>query len=108
MSTESKKPFKRIHFFKGFLTTEHDWNEAEEYHLEKRRLHRRLQHAPGVVLGHSGELRVLARARGDLSFEVQPGYAIDGSGRDLILWEPQIKTIVAEEYKLPTTVYVVL
>src|SRR5438445_12109586 len=83
--------FKRINFFKGFLTTEHDWNDAERYHLEKRKLHNRLCHAPGVVAGHLGELRVLARARGDLSIEIQPGYAIDGQGHDLLLWETQNK-----------------
>src|SRR5258706_6592147 len=90
------KAFKRINFFKGFLTTEHDWNDAERYHLEKRKLHNRLCHAPGVVAGHAGELRVNARARGDLSLEVQPGYAIDGQGHDLILWDTQIKTLVPE------------
>ncbi len=102
------KAFKRINFFKGFLTTEHDWNEAERYHLEKRKLHNRLCHAPGVVAQYQGELKVTARARGDLSFEVQSGYAIDGEGHDLMLWEPAIKTIVPEEYKLPTVLYVVL
>src|SRR5688572_15313577 len=90
------KAFKRINFFKGFLTTEHDWNDAERYHLEKRQLHNRHSHAPGAVLGYGGDLRVQARARGDLSFEVQPGYAIDGEGHDLVLWETQIKTIVPE------------
>ena len=55
--------YKRINFFRGFLTTEQDWNEAERYHLEKRRLHNRLLHAPGVVPGHANELRVQARAR---------------------------------------------
>ncbi len=102
------KAFKRINFFKGFLTTEHDWNDAERYHLEKRKLHNRLCHAPGVVQQYQGELKVIARARGDLSFEVQSGYAIDGEGHDLVLWETQIKTIVPEEYKLPTVLYVVL
>ena len=58
--------------------------------------------------GYSGELKVTARARGDLSFEVQPGYALDGQGNDLVLWETQIKTIIPEEYKLPQTLYVVL
>ena len=49
--------FKRINFFKGFLTTEHDWNDAERYHLEKRKLHNRLCHAPGMIPGYSGELQ---------------------------------------------------
>ncbi len=100
--------YKRINFFRGFLTTEHDWNEAERYHLEKRRLHNKHLHAPGVVPGNGGELRVQARARGDFSMEVQPGYALDGAGNDLVLWDAQLKTIAPEEYKLPQTLYVVL
>ena len=111
MATEREpklQGYKRINFFKGFLTTEHDWNDAERYHLEKRKLHNRCLHAPGVVAGYAGELKVMARARGDLSIEIQPGYAIDGQGHDLVLWETQIKTIVPEEYKLPQTLYVVL
>jgi len=111
MATESEskvKGFKRINFFKGFLTTEHDWNDAERYHIDKRRLHNRLMHAPGVVFGYNGDLKVVARARGDLSVEIQPGYAVDGQGRDLMLWDAEIKTLVLEEYKLPQTVYIVL
>lgn len=111
MATESEikvKGFKRINFFKGFLTTEHDWNDAERYHIDKRRLHNRLLHAPGVVFGFSGDLKVVARARGDLSVEIQPGYSVDGQGRDLMLWDAEIKTLVLEEYKLPQTIYIVL
>jgi hypothetical protein len=110
MSTDktTAKGFKRINFFKGFLTTEKDWNEAELYHVEKRKLHNRLLHAPGVVCGYGGDLRVVARARGDLSVEVQPGYAIDGQGNDLILWDATIKNINPEEYRLPQTIYIVL
>jgi hypothetical protein len=111
MATESEskvKGFKRINFFKGFLTTEHDWNDAERYHIEKRRLHNKMMHAPGVVFGFSGDLKVTARPRGDLSVEIQPGYAVDGQGRDLMLWDAEIKTLVLEEYKLPQTIYIVL
>ena len=41
--------FKRINFFEGFFTTDEDWNAAEAYHLEKRRLHNRVLHTPGVI-----------------------------------------------------------
>ncbi len=102
------KEFKRINFFKGFLTTEQDWNDAEAYHIEKRKLHNRLFHAPGVVMGMGDDLRVVARARGDLSVEVQAGYAVDGQGNDLVLWDAEIKSVNADEYRLPQTVYVVL
>ncbi len=105
---ESEKGFKRINFFKGFLTTEKDWNEAERYHVEKRKLHNQMFHAPGVVPGFAGELRVTARERGDLSVEVAPGYAIDGAGQDLFIWETQIKSLNPADYKLPQTIYLVL
>jgi hypothetical protein len=100
--------FKRINFFKGFLTTEKDWNEAEKYHIDKRALHNRLMHAPGIVYGYGADLKVSARARGDLSIEIQPGYAIDGAGRDLMVQDAIIKNLNLEEYRLPQTVYVVL
>jgi hypothetical protein len=100
--------FKRINFFKGFLTTEKDWNDAERYHIDKRRLHNRMLHSPGVVFGYAGDLRVTARARGDLSVEVQPGYAIDGMGNDLMIFDATIRNINLEEFKLPQTIYIVL
>jgi hypothetical protein len=105
--SSTEKGFKRINFFKGFLTTESDWNAAEKYHIDKRRLHNRMLHAPGVVVGHAGDLRVVARARGDLSLEILPGYAIDGQGNDLMLSDAVIKNINPEEYRLPQTIYVV-
>lgn len=100
--------FKRINFFKGFLTTEKDWNDAERYHIDKRRLHNKMLHSPGIVYGYQGDLRVMARARGDLAVEVQPGYAIDGMGNDLMIWDATIRNINLEEFKLPQTIYIVL
>ena len=102
------KGFKRINFFKGFLTTEKDWNDAERYHIEKRKLHNRVCHAAGVVLGVGANLKVVARARGDLSAEVQSGCAMDGQGNDLVLSDAVIKNINIDEYRLPQTIYVVL
>ena len=106
--SEAQQGFKRINFFKGFLTTEKDWNDAERYHIDKRRLHNRMLHSPGIVYGYAGDLKVTARARGDLSVEVQPGYAIDGMGNDLMIFDAAIRNINLEEFRLPQTVYVVL
>ncbi|HEY4238219.1 MAG TPA: hypothetical protein VGM88_00305 [Kofleriaceae bacterium] len=108
MSETAPQGFKRINFFKGFLTTEKDWNDAERYHIDKRRLHNRMLHSPGIVYGYAGDLKVNARARGDLSVEVQPGYAIDGMGNDLMIFDATIRNINLEEFRLPQTVYVVL
>lgn len=106
--SENPNGFKRINFFKGFLTTEKDWNDAERYHIDKRRLHNRMLHAPGVVYGYQGDLRVTARTRGDLAVEVQAGYAIDGVGNDLVIFDPAIRNINLEDFKLPQTIYIVL
>jgi hypothetical protein len=108
MSENQQQGFKRINFFKGFLTTEKDWNDAERYHIDKRRLHNRMLHSAGIVGGYAGDLKVNARARGDLSVEVQPGYAIDGMGNDLMIFDATIRNINLEEFRLPQTIYVVL
>lgn len=108
MSEQAQQGFKRINFFKGFLTTEKDWNDAERYHIDKRRLHNRMLHSPGIVYGYATDLKVTARARGDLSVEVQPGYAIDGQGNDLMIFDAAIRNINLEEFRLPQTVYIVL
>lgn len=108
MAESAQQGFKRINFFKGFLTTEKDWNDAERYHIDKRRLHNRMLHSPGIVYGYAGDLKVSARARGDLSVEVQPGYAIDGMGNDLMIFDATIRNINLEELRLPQTIYVVL
>jgi hypothetical protein len=100
--------YKRINFFRGFLTTEKDWNDAERYHIDKRTLHNKMLHAPGVVGGVGGDLKVTARARGDLSVEIQAGYAIDGAGHDLHVWDAAIKNIDPGEFRLPQTIYIVL
>src|SRR5258708_3165259 len=106
--SDAVQGFKRINFFKGFLTTEKDWNDAERYHIDKRRMHNRMLHSPGIVFGYGGDLRVAARARGDLSGEVHPGYAIDGMGNDLMIHDATIRNISLEEFKLPQTIYIVL
>jgi hypothetical protein len=100
--------FKRINFFEGFFTTDEDWNAAEAYHLEKRRLHNRVLHSPGVVPVVGGGLKVQARGRGDLSFEVSPGYGIDGRGNELVLRDPAVKVVEADKLKLPQTVYIAM
>lgn len=103
-----EKVFKRINFFRGFLTTEEDWNAAEAYHVKKRQLHNKLLHAPGVVPHFLGGLRVAARRREPFSIEVSSGYAIDGAGNDILLPEPAIISINPPDYKLPQNLYIVI
>jgi len=107
MSEPSGGPpgFKRLNFFKGLVTYYTDWIDNESFRLDKHRWHNMRCHGPGVVTGYEGELVVTGR--GDLSIEVQPGCAIDGSGNELLLWDTQIKQVRTDGLKLPQTVYVV-
>ena len=99
--------FKRINFFKGFFTEAEDWQAAETYHVEKRKIHNRYLHTPGIVFGTPENLMVSASQDGT-SLKVGPGYAIDGEGRDL--WMPEAKNISVNPQKFnpPATIYVVI
>jgi hypothetical protein len=106
--TTDENVFKRINFFKGFVTTEDDWNHAERYHVDKRKLHNRAFHGVGVVPGWQDEFRVAPRGKGELSAEIFPGYGIDGQGNDVMLWKPTILPLNKGDYKLPQTIYLVV
>ena len=75
-----KKGYVRPNFFEGLIVKEEDLNDILRYTVDKHRLYNQYFHSPGVVAGVLGELRVTARERGDLSFEISGGYAIDGQG----------------------------
>jgi len=102
------KVFKRINFFRGFVTTEDDWNDSERYHVDKHKLHNRAFHGFGVVRGWGDEFKVTPRGKGELSVEVFPGYAIEGQGNDVVLWKPTILPLNKADFKLPQTVFLVL
>lgn len=74
--------FKRLNFFTGFFTTAEDWNDGESYHLEKRRLHNRALHRPGILAGVGEELAVAPV--GGRVVEVKRGAALDGLGN--LMW----------------------
>lgn len=79
----------RVHYFpQQFLRTE-DFTQEQAYHMQMRRRHNIAHHVWGIVQGL--ELRV--EEDGPV---VQPGMAIDGYGRELILTER--KRISDEEF----------
>jgi hypothetical protein len=98
--------FKRLNFFTGFFTTARDWTDGQVYHLEKRRLHNRGLHSPGVIRGEGDELRVVAA--GGLQVRVLPGAALDGEGEELYLGQARVLTLVPGSYTLPQTVYLAI
>ena len=110
MAEETRQGYLRLNHFHGLRLESDDFQTGERYHLEKRKLHNKLLHGYGVVPRWQGELKVMSRRRGDMSVDVNSGYALDGEGNDLILWDPKIVTIDPGKQlpQLPATCYIVL
>ena len=99
-----EEAFERLRFFKGFFTQAEDWKTEQNYHVEKRKLQQRALYSPGIVSNYGEELKV--KAKGKFTFEVRPGYAIDGNGNDIIVSEPIVKTIEKLNIQLNKPVYI--
>jgi hypothetical protein len=108
MADEAAKGYLRLNHFHGLRLESEDFETGEKYHVDKRKLHNKICHGRGVVPRYSGQLKVVARKRGDLSVEVMPGYALDGEGNDIVLWEPKIVVIDPAKHapKMPGHVFV--
>ncbi|MHB9757323.1 hypothetical protein ACYBSK_23350 [Streptomyces sp. BYX5S] len=70
-------------FFDGQQLYADNLQGLEAHHRALRRLHNRSLHQPGVGSG----LAVAGR-RGEREVRIQPGYALDAAGRELLLGEP--------------------
>lgn len=86
---------KRLNFFTGFFTTAQDWQDGQEYHLERRKLHNRRLHTPGIMRGELDELRVTAN--GGLNVQVRRGAALDSEGREIYLDQSRTLTVNPSE-----------
>jgi hypothetical protein len=75
--------FERPRYFAGKLLTAEDLELEQRYHIERRRLLNRMLQGAGVVSG----LGVLADAPGSVT--VEPGFALDPRGRELLVCEAQ-------------------
>jgi hypothetical protein len=73
--------FERPRFFGGQLLTDKDLDAAQRYVIEKNRLHNRYLVGTGVVCG----LAVRCDPCCDGSVIIEPGYAIDCCGNDIVV-----------------------
>jgi hypothetical protein len=81
---------ERITFSTGQRLTATDLSELQRAHRELRWLHNRSLHSWGIGLGLA-----VQGERGDSAVTIGPGYAVDCLGREIILTEPQTKTVPA-------------
>jgi hypothetical protein len=73
----------RVRYFDGQLLTAQDFQDEQQYHLEKQRLHNRLAHGAGIVTGLKVE------GVEGTTVQVRPGLALDSHGREIIVPDPQ-------------------
>src|SRR5690554_6001767 len=92
MTTNSTIPaLERLAFFEGQRLTDIDLSALQSYLREIDRLHNRALHSWGIALGFE-----VTGARGERTVTVQPGYALDCNGRELILAEETVLEIPAD------------
>jgi hypothetical protein len=102
--------FKRANFFPGLQVGPAYWNGVEDYRFSKELLYNKLFHGFGIVGGFLDSLQVQAeKTKGGLiTLLVARGVALDGVGRPLFLYEPQVLVLDPKKFKLPSTVYVTM
>jgi hypothetical protein len=102
--------FKRANFFPGLQAGPSYWNGIQDYHFNKEMLYNRLFHGFGVVSGYLDSLQVQAeKTKGGLiTLLVARGVALDGVGRPLFLYEPQVLVLDPKKFKIPSTVHVII
>lgn len=102
--------FKRPNFFAGLKVGPPFWNQVIDYYFNKELLYNQLFHGFGVVANFLDSLQVQAeKTKGGLiTLLIARGLAIDGLGRSLFLYEPQVLVLDPKKFKLPGTVYVTI
>ncbi len=81
---------ERPAFFDGQRLTAADLEAVHAFHEAHRWLHNRALHNWGIVVGYE-----VAGARGDREVRVEPGFALDCRGRELILPERRVLAVPA-------------
>ncbi|XXT18835.1 hypothetical protein WME94_52270 [Sorangium sp. So ce429] len=78
----------RVQFADGQRLLASDLQTLEEYQREMRWLHNRSLHQPGVASGFA-----VRGEKGAPALVIEPGYAIDALGRELVLAEPHTEPV---------------
>jgi hypothetical protein len=79
---------ERSRFFDGQRLFASDLQALEEFNREMRWLHNQSLHQPGVGSGLA-----TTGKKGDRQVVIQPGYAIDAQGREIVLAEAEVQAV---------------
>jgi hypothetical protein len=73
---------KRLNYFNHQFLEEQDFRDEQQYHVDMRRRLNRSLHTFGVAEG------LQVAKSGDLELTIEPGFALDREGRELVVLEP--------------------
>src|SRR5258708_38060210 len=79
---------ERMQFFNGQRLFADDLQSLDDFNRQMRWLHNQSLHQPGVGSGYA-----ITGAKGDRQVTIQPGYAIDNLGREIVLTETDIEAV---------------
>jgi hypothetical protein len=85
---------ERPRYFAGKLLTAEDLELEQAYHIGRRRLLTRMLHGAGVVSGLT-----VGEATGE-TVTVEPGFALDPRGREILVCEPHELAIPKSDEQL--------
>jgi hypothetical protein len=77
------RQFERNRYFQGKLMTPRDMQSEQEYHVYRHNTTSRFVHGAGIVRGLG--VSVMDARDEELTIELEPGFAIDGYGRPLVV-----------------------
>lgn len=84
----SIKFIERVRFFDNERLIAPDLQAIDDFARQMRWLHNRSLHQPGVASGYA-----VAGGKGDREVTIQPGYAIDSLGREIVLTQPYTQPV---------------
>jgi hypothetical protein len=85
---DDTRSVERPAFFDGQQLYADDLQGLAGFHRAMRWLHNSSLHQPGVGNGFA-----VAGRRGDREVRIDPGYALDAEGREIVLLEPQVEPV---------------
>jgi len=91
MRERALEQFEKNRFFQGKLMTPRDMQVEQEYHAE--RLHTLARYTIGMGIVRGLAIRDVQEAEAELSVTIEPGLAIDGHGRPIVVETETTKSV---------------
>jgi hypothetical protein len=79
---------ERSSFFNGQRLFASDLQDVDDFNRQMRWLHNQSLHQPGIGAGFA-----TAGSKGDREVSIQPGYAIDSAGREIVLTDAVVQAV---------------